>query len=224
MKMNYPHKLSVFKHILLSIALLGLIASCAKDARSSDVAESSEAVEALPVAESKTTDFSQCRRLTDFETSEANDEWTVVNDNIMGGQSLGGPAFESSVMTFSGYINTNGGGFSSVRKVLEPNILEPYSRAVLRLKPDGRAYRLIMEDDLETRSAPTVHRENIEFGPVGEWQTVSVAFDQLQPSVFGDPVEAPPFRKDLASRLGLMLNDVGDGPFQLEVDWIDLCP
>ena len=28
--------------------------------------------------------------------------------------------------------------------------------------------------------------------------------------------------KDLASRSGIMLNDVGDGPFQLEIDWIDL--
>ncbi|MEM6838408.1 MAG: CIA30 family protein [Cyanobacteria bacterium P01_C01_bin.120] len=176
----------------------------------------------VPV-ESQADDTAQCQRITDFDTSEENESWAIVNDNIMGGQSLGGPAFDGSVMTFSGYINTNGGGFSSVRKALEPGVLEPYSKVVLRVRPDGRAYRVILEDRLETRSSPTVHRKNIEFGPAGEWQTVSVAFDQLQPSVFGDPVEAPRFRKDLASRLGIMLNDVGDGPFQLEIDWIDLC-
>ncbi|MEO0409302.1 MAG: CIA30 family protein [Cyanobacteria bacterium P01_A01_bin.135] len=188
------------------------------------VTQSFERVEAAAVAESRPETPPQCDRLTDFEASDENESWSVVNDNIMGGRSLGGPEFDGAVMTFSGYINTNGGGFSSVRKPLDPSILEPYSRVVLRLKPDGRAYRLIMEDALEARSAPTVHRKNIEFGPAGEWQIVSVAFDQLQPSVFGNPVEAPPFRKDLASRIGLMLNDVGDGPFELEVDWIDLCP
>ena len=217
--MNDVRKLSIVTYLLPSIALLSLVVSCAQDTRSSE--EPFETVKVSSTAGSG--DVSQCRRLTDFDTSDSNDGWTVVNDNIMGGQSLGGPVFDNSVMAFSGYINTNGGGFSSVRKALEPNMLEPYSKVVLRLKPDGRAYRLILEDNLETRSAPTVHRQNIEFGSAGEWQTVSVSFDQLQPSVFGDPVEAPRFRQDLATRLGLMLNDVGDGPFQLEVDWIDVC-
>ncbi len=216
--MNRLHQLPVRKRMLLSVSLLSLMASCAEavelpqSVRSANTIESPEAVEA-----------SQCKRLTDFETPEENSDWVVVNDNVMGGRSLGGSEFDSSVMTFSGYINTNGGGFSSVRKAIAPDALEPYNKIVLRLKPDGRAYRIIMEDNLETRTSQMVHRKDIEFGPTGEWQTVSIGFDQLQPTVFGDPVEATPFQKDMASRLGLMLNDVDDGPFTLEVDWIDAC-
>ncbi len=32
-----------------------------------------------------------------------------------------------------------------------------------------------------------------------------------------------PFDKTLATRMGIMISDGLDGPFRLEVDWIDAC-
>ena len=82
----------------------------------------------------------------------------------MGGRSEGGVRFEDSAMVFSGDIDTNGGGFSSVRLKL-----------------------------LET----------------------------LEPG--HDPVEAPAFEPEAAWRIGLMLNDVEGGPFELAVDRVEVC-
>ncbi len=63
----------------------------------------------------------------------------------------------------------------------------------------------------------------INFTKVDQWETVSVAFDDLFPAVFGNPVIDEPFRKDLATRMGIMLSDGFDGSFSLEVDSIEVC-
>ena len=106
---------------------------------------------------------------TDFTDDEHNDRWRSVNDNVMGGRSRGNFVFDDGVMTFAGSINTNGGGFASVRFRLDPQTLlytsdhledratgepgqdeaqpQPYTRIQFRIKTDGRPYRLLLADD-----------------------------------------------------------------------------
>ncbi len=165
-----------------------------------------------------------CRRLTNFDSDEANQQWMVVNDDVMGGQSLGGLSFEDGALIFEGEINTDGGGFSSLRLPLEPQALNGQDRIQFRARPDERAYMVTLDDNLSSRDRRVSHRAPIEFGAPGEWQTVSVSFEDLFPAVFGQPIDDLPFRKDLATRMGLMISDGLDGPFRLEIDWIDLCP
>jgi hypothetical protein len=43
-------------------------------------------------------------------------KWLVQVDGVMGGRSSGSASFQNGAMVFSGSINLNGGGFSSVRK------------------------------------------------------------------------------------------------------------
>jgi hypothetical protein len=165
-----------------------------------------------------------CRRLTDFDDCDVNDQWVVVNDNVMGGRSEGALSFEDGLLIFEGEINTNGGGFSSLRFPLEPLILEPFDRIEFRARPDGRTYMVTFEDSLASRDPRVSHRAPIGFGAPGEWQSASVSFDEPRPAIFGTPITDEPFRKDLASQVGLMIADGVDGPFRLEIDSIDLCP
>jgi len=58
-----------------------------------------------------------------FNTQNSVDTWRVINDGVMGGRSSGGPRFENGVMVFEGRINTNGGGFSSIRLDVEAGLL-----------------------------------------------------------------------------------------------------
>ena len=60
------------------------------------------------------------RRLAGFDPAEANKQWSVVNDDVMGGESLGRLSFEAGILVFEGEINTDGGGFASLRMPLEP--------------------------------------------------------------------------------------------------------
>lgn len=163
------------------------------------------------------------RRLADFDSDEANQRWSVVNDEVMGGRSLGRLSFEDRILIFEGVIDTDGGGFSSLRLPLEPGTLSPYDRIELRARPDDRSYMVLFDDDLASGNRRVSHRAPLEFPAPAEWQTISVSFDEMSPAIFGRPIEGLPFRKHLATRMGLLISDGVDGPFRLEVDWVDLC-
>ena len=58
--------------------------------------------------------------LADFEgdnpeADPTSGTWLTVNDDVMGGRSLGGGEIRGGRLVFSGTLNTAGGGFVSVR-------------------------------------------------------------------------------------------------------------
>ena len=164
-----------------------------------------------------------CAPITYFAEPNANENWAVVNDDVMGGRSLGDRTFTDETMTFAGSINTNGGGFSSLRLPLAPGALAEADRIVFRGRSDGRGYMVTFDDALDGRDRRISFRAPIEFDSPDEWETVTVYFDDLWPAAFGQPVAAEPFRKDLATRMGIMLSDSVDGDFTLELDAIEVC-
>ncbi len=166
---------------------------------------------------------SDCVLLTDFTSTEHNARWQTVNDNVMGGQSVGGPQFIDDVLVFSGEINTDGGGFSSLRMPLDPGELDGVDRVVIRAQTDGRPYMVTFDDELPKRDRRVTHRAPIVFQDDEGWQVATVMFADLFPFVFGQRVDDLPFRPDLASRMGLMISDGIDGRFELQVDQILLC-
>ncbi|MFW2381083.1 MAG: CIA30 family protein [Acidimicrobiales bacterium] len=171
----------------------------------------------------RTNSSSECVRLTDFTTEAERQAWQTVNDNVMGGQSEGGPTFGDGLMVFSGETNTDGGGFSSLRLPLAPDALSDFERVTVRARPDGRDYMITFDDNVSSRDRRVSHRAPLGFEPTGDWQEVSVSFGDLFPALFGRPVDDLPFDKTLATRMGIMISDGRDGPFRLEIDWIDLC-
>ena len=164
----------------------------------------------------------QCITITNFEDAEANDQWQVVNDNVMGGRSVGDRAFANGTMVFSGAINTDGGGFSSLRLPLLEPVLDDADRIVLRARSDGRSYFFTAADDLEGRQRVSF-RAPIVFRQPGEWESVTVLLEDLFPVINGQSVVSEPFRRDLATRLGVILSDGSDGEFALEIDSISAC-
>jgi NADH dehydrogenase [ubiquinone] 1 alpha subcomplex assembly factor 1 len=164
-----------------------------------------------------------CRRLTDFDDGQG---WVVVNDGVMGGRSDGVIGFTGSALQFTGDVVTAGGGFTSVRLQLADDELTDSDSLVLRLRADERSYGLTLEDAAQTGRRSISHGADlIVDGPTDAdgWQTVAVSFDELRPSVFGQPLDAPAFDPDQAREVGIIISDGVDGPFALEVDWIDTC-
>ena len=164
-----------------------------------------------------------CVLLSDFGSAENNARWQTVNDNVMGGQSLGGPQFVDNTLIFSGEINTDGGGFSSLRLLLEPEQLVGIDRVRFRARSDGRPYMVTFDDNVRARDRRVSHRAEIPFLATDDWQTATVTFDALFPAIFGRPIEDTPFQPELATRMGIMISDGQDGPFSLQVDWIEVC-
>ena len=165
----------------------------------------------------------RCVAVTNFDDAFANEQWVVVNDNVMGGRSLGDRSFTNSTMVFAGAINTNGGGFSSLRLPLEPGAMATADRVVFRARSDARTYLVTFDDDLERRDSRVSFRAAIPFERTGDWEVATVMLDDLYAAAFGQRVVTEPFQRDSASRMGLMVSDGIDGDFRLEVDSIEFC-
>ncbi|MEM7613048.1 MAG: CIA30 family protein [Pseudomonadota bacterium] len=164
-----------------------------------------------------------CTALFDFGQPEATDGWRSVNDTVMGGRSRGSASYGDSAMLFSGIINTDGGGFASVRARLPAPGLAGANAIRLRIKPDARTYQVSIQTNVRFRGRPVAYRATIRTLTVGEWSEPTVFFSELTPTVFGQRVNAPVFNPDNASVISLYVNDGLDGPFELVVGEISRC-
>lgn len=160
--------------------------------------------------------------MIDFSTPEQTQAWRAVNDGVMGGKSSGGPTFENNVMRFAGTINTNGGGFSSVRARVGAGSMADASGLLVRVRSDGRQYQMNLRTSATYRFRNIAFRADIPVTPPGEWAEVTVPFSEMQASVFGRAVPGK-FDKTDVRQVGIILADGRDGPFQLDVDWIKVC-
>ncbi|MEM8557875.1 MAG: CIA30 family protein [Bacteroidota bacterium] len=164
--------------------------------------------------------MSTLRLLTDFTEADVAQRWATVNDNVMGGRSVGGPTFTDETVVFAGATNTNGGGFSSIRTRPGDYDLGAYEGIELRFRADGRTYEFEMYTGERAGGIPVVYRASFRATTEGMWETVRLPFTAFRASRFGRPL--PSYRLDPARGryVGLFVYDGQDGPFRLEVDQI----
>lgn len=164
-----------------------------------------------------------CERLTDFEDDDGG--WIIVNDGVMGGRSEGSVAFGAGTMRFTGTVVTAGGGFTSVRHPLDGELADS-GRVKLRVRSDERTYAVTMESDAEIGGRSVSYGADLPADVEADgdgWQVATVSYADLEPTIFGSPVDAPPFDADAATEIGIIIADDVDGPFALDADWIDAC-
>lgn len=159
----------------------------------------------------------------DFSNSQQIGAWQAVNDGVMGGRSSGGPRFEGGVMTFEGVINTNGGGFSSLRAGVQDGLLAGQTGIKMRVKSDGRDYKLTLRTDAFYRGRSVAFQAAVPQTQAGEWAEVTIPFLDLAPSVHGFPLRGPVFTPEETRSIGIIISDGKDGAFELTVDWIESC-
>jgi monofunctional biosynthetic peptidoglycan transglycosylase len=158
--------------------------------------------------------------LEDFERSDVASDWQTVNDDVMGGRSRGGPVFHDGVLRFSGVTNTDGGGFSSIRTRAGAFDLSGSSGILVRVRGDGRTYKLSLRTDARYRNWPIAFRADFKTEK-DQWQKIYLPFSAFEPSFRGRTFADPPtLDRTRIQAVGLMIYDKQDGPFALEVDWI----
>jgi len=143
--------------------------------------------------------------------------WRTVLDGVMGGRSTGNRFYDDGHMVFKGSINTNGGGFSSIRRPMSPGDMSGAEALKLRVKQDGRDYRLTFRTDARFRGRSISYQLDIPQTPENEWAEVILPLTNFRTSIFGNEVTAPPFDAEEVREIGIILADGIDGPFQIEV-------
>lgn len=142
-----------------------------------------------------------------------------INDTVMGGRSASSmQASGDGTAIFAGDLSLeNNGGFASVRTVVEPGALATADGLTLRVRGDGRSYRLTATRS--TQVSPDVYQA--EFATTaGEWVEIRVPFADFERNVMGQTIASKPLDGSQIRTLGILLGDKKAGSFRLEIDWL----
>lgn len=158
-------------------------------------------------------------QLMDFDNGAEAPNWFSVNDGVMGGLSTGEPTIKHGTLHFMGGLSLdNNGGFSSIRTKGSYDF-SGKEAMVLRVKGDGRTYRLILATDARHRGSAVTYGAEFKTEP-GQWIDVRIPFKDLSPSWRGEKLDGPPFDVSKVGEIGILIGDKKAGRFALEVDWI----
>lgn len=133
--------------------------------------------------------------LSAFDMAGQRLQWYRLDDGVMGGQSLTNHSIsDQGWLTFQGMINTNGGGFCSIRTRFDGSTFSASTKGIkIRHRGDGKTYKFLLSDG--TPSGPTAKtpswQADLPTVP-GEWRETLIEFDELLPNFGGtrrDPLQ-----------------------------------
>lgn len=179
-------------------------------------------------------------------------QWYRLDDGIMGGQSESKhTATDDGKLIFQGIINTQGGGFTSIRAPIPQGILNDQTVGIkIKYRGDGKTYKFIMSDGNRGTGGPFARSPSWQVdlpttlpNSPDEWHETVIDFQDLLPNFGGgmrnqNPVDDKAkynFNPSEVGQMGLMLSlklsngkpnppeTFGEGifPFSLEVSSIE---
>lgn len=157
--------------------------------------------------------------LYDFSKNSAPNDWRVVDDVVMGGQSNGRFSINNDGHgVFEGMVSLeNNGGFSSVQYQFEKTEVTKNSQIHIRLKGDGKEYQFRIKDKRNN-----YYSYITTFATSGEWQTVEVKLSDLYPSFRGRKLNLPNFNADSIEEIVFLIANGKNESFKLLLDKIEL--
>lgn len=155
----------------------------------------------------------------DFNHNSDISNWRVVDDVVMGGVSNGNFKMNKDGFgSFYGAISLeNNGGFSSLRYRFETKSIKGYSKAVLRVKGDGKVYQF------RIKKAYQDYQSYIsKFTTNGEWQTIVIDLSEMYPGFRGRVLNMPNLSTNTIEEIAFLIGNKKAENFKLLVDKIYL--
>jgi NADH dehydrogenase [ubiquinone] 1 alpha subcomplex assembly factor 1 len=142
-------------------------------------------------------------------------EWFPVDDRVMGGLSWSRAAASAEGLVFAGDLSLEqNGGFASIRTRPRGYDLAGTRALVLRVRGDGKTYKLgIRTDD----AFDGVQYQARFLTRADGWEDVRLPIADFAPRFRGRPVPAPPLDPARIRTFGLLIADRQAGPFRLVV-------
>lgn len=153
-----------------------------------------------------------------IKESEA-ENWTVVNDTVMGGRSQARIKTSDTGLIFEGFLSLeNNGGFASIRRYKNPVTWEQNKAIKVRVIGDGKRYQFRIRTDRALDGvAYAVNFNTIKDSPV----EMSFTENDFTPVWRGRKVRgAPVLNFADARQIGFMLTDKQVGDFRLFISAI----
>ena len=162
----------------------------------------------------------QQKLLFRFDLTEKAKQWQNIDDVVMGGVSRSQfTVTPNKTALFSGKVSLeNYGGFASVFSRLADNNLSSNQGIEIRVKSDGKRYKIYLKNDPALDSKSYEAHLNAE---KDSWKTVRIPFNALVPMFRGQMVaDAPKFNPRDVKSIGIVISEKQEGPFQLEIEYI----
>lgn len=171
----------------------------------------------LIAATGGTSPVADVTTIYDFEDAGSVRDWRAINDGVMGGISEGAvePTAGDSLIFVGDVSLENNGGFASIRSTPRSWNLAPYDGITLRVRGDGKRYKLNLKTDAALDGV--MYRVPFET-EAGKWQTLSFPFGAFEPTFRGRSVPgAPALDPAKITSFGVLISDRQSGPFALEI-------
>ena len=154
-----------------------------------------------------------------FTKDAGTQNWFVVDDSVMGGVSAGNMGVDSEGHgMFKGQVSLdNNGGFSSIKYNAGKTKLTGYTKFVIALKGDGKAYQFrVKTNSSEYYSYTSTFTTN------NAWQTIEIPFNSMTPSFRGQTLNMANFPGDYLEEIGFLIGNKKEEDFKLAIDYISV--
>jgi hypothetical protein len=155
----------------------------------------------------------------DFNATSNTTNWRIVDDVVMGGRSNGDfKVNNSGYGEFSGMVSLeNNGGFSMVQHTFETKKVDAFTKVAIRLKGDGKTYQFRVKTNNNDR-----HSYTKLFDTNGEWETIEIPFNQLEPRFRGRKLPLENYSGNQMQMIAFLIGNKKAESFKLEIERIEL--
>jgi hypothetical protein len=159
----------------------------------------------------------------DFGTENGNTkDWFTLTDNVMGGVSTSKIVANAKSLEFSGSISfQNNGGFASLRSPFGKYDLSGYTDVSIRFKSSAQKFALTLENSRNWWEPN--YKYQFQSEQSSDWKTVTFKLMDIHEEIIGRKtgnVIDKSILKDVC-RIGIITNDKKEGPFSIEIDYIE---
>ncbi|MGS0747671.1 CIA30 family protein [Halpernia sp. GG3] len=146
----------------------------------------------------------EAKTIYNFNKNSNIEDWTVVDDIVMGGQSAGNYYLNSEGFgVFEGNISlANNGGFSSVRHNLNVAGVKSFNKIILTLKGDAKDYQFRIKSNVKER-----HSYISSFHTSGELQKIEISLEDMYPVFRGQKLDLPNFSDDSIQEITFLIGN-----------------
>ena len=157
--------------------------------------------------------------LFDFNFESNIRNWKIVDDVVMGGRSDGNFKInDTGYGEFSGYVSLkNNGGFSSVRYNFNTVSSSNFKSFQLRIKGDGNPFQFRVKSSNRQRFSYIY-----TFNTSGDWETISIPFNKMEPAFRGYKLDQPNFDGLQMEEIAFLIGNKKEQSFKLFIDSIIL--
>jgi len=157
----------------------------------------------------------------DFGKTSGVQDWMIVNDGVMGGLSRSTVVFTNNSVLFKGIISLkNNGGFAMIRSPKGEFNLSQYSSIRIKFRSRGGKF------SIRLATSELYYKPNYKhmFRSVSEdWEIIELSLSDFNEYTLGrlTASDISKEKMDKIIRIGIILNDKKEGPFEIEVDYIE---